>query len=109
MGFIQEFKAEKSIEALQKMASLKAVVFRNGKEMRIDAALLVPGDVIILETGEKIPADARILEASNLKTQEGALTGESLPDGILFWGSSGVSENLLWFGIPKEGEISKTS
>ena len=79
MGFVQEFRAEKSIEALRKMASLKAVVYRDGKEVKVDARELVPGDVIVLETGEKLPADARIIEAINLKTQEGALTGESMP------------------------------
>jgi Ca2+-transporting ATPase len=79
MGFIQEYKAEKSIEALRKLASLQANVYRDGKEIRIDAKNLVPGDIIILETGEKLPADARIIEAINLKTQEGALTGESMP------------------------------
>ncbi|MEE9525480.1 MAG: calcium-translocating P-type ATPase, SERCA-type [Candidatus Woesearchaeota archaeon] len=79
MGFIQEYKAEKSIEALKKMASLKAVVRRDGKEREIDAKELVPGDIIILETGEKIPADSRIIRSINLQTQEAALTGESLP------------------------------
>ncbi|MBN1274795.1 cation-translocating P-type ATPase, partial [Candidatus Woesearchaeota archaeon] len=79
MGFVQEFKAEKSIEALQKLASLQAVVLRDGKQVRVDAKELVPGDVIILETGEKLPADARIIASVNLKTQEGALTGESMP------------------------------
>jgi len=79
MGFVQEYKAEKSIEALKKMASLKAIVIRDGKEKQIDAKELVPGDIIILETGEKIPADARLLEIINLQTQEAALTGESLP------------------------------
>jgi len=79
MGFVQEYKAEKSIEALKKMASLKAVVLRDGKEQQIDAKELVPGDIILLETGEKIPADSRMIEVINLQTQEAALTGESLP------------------------------
>ncbi|MBR9692160.1 calcium-translocating P-type ATPase, SERCA-type [Candidatus Woesearchaeota archaeon] len=79
MGFVQEYKAEKAIEALKKMASLKAVVIRDGKEKKIDAKELIPGDVILLETGEKIPADARLIEVVNLQTQEAALTGESLP------------------------------
>ncbi len=78
MGFIQEFKAEKSIEALKKMAGFQAVVLRDGKEKKIDARNIVPGDILILETGEKIPADARLIEAINLKVQEGALTGESV-------------------------------
>ncbi len=79
IGFFQEYRAEKAIEALKKMASLKAYVIRDGKEKEIDASELVPGDVIILRTGEKIPADARLMEISNLQTQEAALTGESLP------------------------------
>lgn len=79
LGFAQEFKAEKAIEALKKMAGLKAVVIRNGLEEKIDASELVPGDIIVLETGEKLPADARLIEAINLECQEGALTGESMP------------------------------
>ncbi len=79
LGFFQEFKAEKAIEALKKMTSLKAVVLRDGKHMKIDATELVPGDVIILETGEKIPADARLIECTGLETQEATLTGESSP------------------------------
>jgi len=79
IGFKQEYSAEKAIEALQKMASLKAKVFRDGKEVLIDSKELVPGDVIILETGEKIPADSRMINSINLEAQESALTGESLP------------------------------
>ncbi len=79
LGFVQEFKTEKAIEALKKMAGLKAVVLRDGKELKIDSADVVPGDVIILDTGEKVPADSRLIEAANLDTQEAALTGESTP------------------------------
>lgn len=79
IGFIQEYNAEKSIEALKKLASLKATVIRDGKEKSIDAKLLVPGDIIKLQTGDKIPADARVIELVILETQEAALTGESLP------------------------------
>jgi len=78
-GFVQEYKAEKSIEALKKLASLKATVIRDGKEKEIDAKQLVPGDIIVLETGDKIPADSRLIEIVELQTQEAALTGESLP------------------------------
>src|SRR3989338_7231366 len=78
-GFYQEYKAEKSIEALKKMASLKATVIRDGKEKEVDAKLLVPGDIIKLAEGDKIPADSRIFELANLQTQEAALTGESTP------------------------------
>ncbi len=79
MGFIQEYKAEKAIEALKKMASLKAKVIRNGQEQKIDASELVLGDIILLETGDKVPADSRLIEIMNLEAQEAALTGESVP------------------------------
>ncbi|MCK5026512.1 MAG: HAD-IC family P-type ATPase, partial [Nanoarchaeota archaeon] len=78
-GFIQEYKAEKSIEALKKLAAPKAKVIRNQKTEEVDAAVLVPGDIVLIEVGDKVPADARIIEISNLQTQESALTGESLP------------------------------
>jgi len=77
LGFAQEYKAEKSIEALKKLASLKATVIRDGKKERILAKELVPGDIIRLEEGEKIPADARLIEVISLETHESALTGES--------------------------------
>jgi Ca2+-transporting ATPase len=76
-GFVQEYKAEKSIEALKKFASLKATVLRNGEEQRIDARELVPGDIIFLEEGKKIPADARVIESISMQAHESALTGES--------------------------------
>ncbi|MBI2147692.1 calcium-translocating P-type ATPase, SERCA-type [Candidatus Woesearchaeota archaeon] len=79
IGFFQEYKAEKSIEALQKLASVKATVLRSGKEQIIDAKELVPGDIILLETGQKVPADVRLLEIVQLEVQEAALTGESSP------------------------------
>ena len=77
LGFIQETKAEKSIEALKKMAGLKARVLRDGQLKRIPVRELVIGDVILIETGEKVPADARIIESVNLEASESALTGES--------------------------------
>ncbi|MBN1503223.1 calcium-translocating P-type ATPase, PMCA-type [Candidatus Woesearchaeota archaeon] len=79
LGFVQEYNAEKAIEALKKMASLKANVIRDGEQKIIDARELVPGDIIILTEGEKIPADSRLIEVISLQTQEAALTGESLP------------------------------
>ncbi|MBI4439602.1 calcium-translocating P-type ATPase, SERCA-type [Candidatus Woesearchaeota archaeon] len=79
LGFIQEYRAEKSIEALKRLASLKATVLRDGKKAEIDAKDVVPGDIIFLETGDKVPADARLIDELNLKTQEAALTGESTP------------------------------
>ncbi len=79
LGCIQEYRAEAAIEALHKMLSLKARVLRDGAVREIDAADVVPGDIIVLETGDKIPADARLIEVTNLATQEAALTGESSP------------------------------
>ena len=79
IGVLQENKAEKSLEALQKLSSHVAKVMRNGKLLTIPSRELVPGDVVILETGDYVPADLRIIEAVNLKAQESALTGESIP------------------------------
>ncbi len=79
IGVAQENKAEKSLEALQKMSSHAAKVIRDGKLAVVPAKDLVPGDVVILETGDYIPADLRIIEAINLKSQESAMTGESVP------------------------------
>ena len=78
IGVAQENKAEKSLEALQKLSSHVAKVVRNGKMEVIQSAELVPGDIVILDTGDFIPADLRIVEAVNLKVQESALTGESV-------------------------------
>jgi len=79
IGFFQEFKAEKSIEALKKMISQKAKVIRDDKEQIINAIDLVPGDILLLESGDKVPSDARLFEIINLHLQEAALTGESIP------------------------------
>jgi calcium-translocating P-type ATPase, PMCA-type len=79
IGVAQENKAEKSLEALQKLSSHVAKVVRDGKLQVIQSKELVPGDIVILETGDYVPADLRIIEAVNLKAQESALTGESVP------------------------------
>ncbi|RMF05295.1 calcium-translocating P-type ATPase, SERCA-type, partial [Candidatus Woesearchaeota archaeon] len=79
LGFVQEFRAEKAIQDLKKMAAPKAKVLRGGKLKLVDSSLLVPGDVILLEEGDKVPADARIIESTALQVQESALTGESMP------------------------------
>jgi Ca2+-transporting ATPase len=79
IGVAQENKAEKSLEALQKLSSHIAKVIRDGKLTVVQSAELVPGDVVVLDTGDYIPADLRIIEAVNLKSQESALTGESVP------------------------------
>jgi len=79
IGVVQENKAEKSLEALKKMSSHVAKVIRNGNLVIVQSSELVPGDVVVLDTGDFIPADLRIIEAVNLKAQESALTGESVP------------------------------
>ena len=79
VGVIQEDKARKAIEALQQLSSPKALVMRDGKKYEIPSRELVPGDIVFLETGRQVPADMRLIEAVNLKIEESALTGESLP------------------------------
>ncbi len=79
LGFIQEYKAEKAIEALKKMTVSPVRVIRNGAEHKMDSRLLVPGDVIILEEGDKIPADCMLFESLHLEANEASLTGESMP------------------------------
>ena len=82
MGVVQEAKAEKSIEALKQMTPLKAKVIRNnGESKEINAEELVPGDIIVLEAGNYVPADCRLLESHNLKIEESSLTGET--EGVL--------------------------
>lgn len=79
LGFYQEYKAEQAVEALKAMVSPHVLVRRSGKEDSIDSKDLVPGDIIILEAGSRVPADCRLLEAANLEVDEAALTGESRP------------------------------
>jgi len=79
IGFIQEYRAERAMAALKQMASPVATVVRAGNLMKIAAAELVPGDVVVLETGMVVPADMRLMEAVQLKVEEAALTGESVP------------------------------
>ncbi|WP_228724988.1 calcium-translocating P-type ATPase, PMCA-type [Caproicibacter fermentans] len=78
-GLIQESRAERAIEALQRLSSPRARVVRSGKELEIPAEKLVPGDLVAVETGDLVPADLRLTEAIDLKAEESALTGESLP------------------------------
>jgi Ca2+-transporting ATPase len=77
LGFFQEYRAEKAIDSLKKMAALQATVIRDGRKMRINNNGLVPGDVIVFESGDRIPADARIIEGYLLEVMESSLTGES--------------------------------
>ncbi len=103
LGFVQEYKAEKAIEALQKMTSPKTLVIRDGRERRILAERLVPGDIVVLEEGENVPADARLIECFNIQTVEASLTGESSPivkQVDSFEGDHVVSErkNMVFMG-----------
>ncbi|NNC63836.1 MAG: cation-translocating P-type ATPase [Gammaproteobacteria bacterium] len=79
LGFVQEFRAERAIAVLKEMTAPTARVLRNGVEQSLPARELVPGDVILVSAGDKVPADARLLEAYNLKADESPLTGESVP------------------------------
>lgn len=79
IGVIQELKAQKSLESLKNLSAPHSKVIREGKLQDLESKYLVPGDIVVLETGDYVPADLRLIEAVNLKTQEAALTGESLP------------------------------
>ena len=79
IGFVQEGKAEKALEAVRAMLASHATVVRDGERHEVDAADLVPGDIVLLESGARVPADLRLLRVKNLRVGEAALTGESLP------------------------------
>jgi len=103
IGFIQEHKAERSIQALKRMIVPHAKVFRGGELLQIHAKELVPGDIIFLEEGDRIPADARLLEVKNTRTVEASLTGESLPvdkDTKVLPEKTGLADckNMVWMG-----------
>jgi magnesium-transporting ATPase (P-type) len=79
LGFIQEGKAEKALDSIRNMLSAEARAVRGGETRMVPAEELVPGDIVLLESGDKIPADLRLVEVKNLRTEEAALTGESVP------------------------------
>ena len=79
LGFVQEYRAERAIEALRRMAAPTATVLRDGSQAKVPAQMLVPGDVLLIGAGDRITADARLFEAINLQIDEAALTGESVP------------------------------
>lgn len=103
VGFFNEYKAEKTVEALKKLVGYKAHIRRDGNTIEIDATDLVPGDIVLLEAGQKLPADLRVLEASELQVNEASLTGESLavskrPAVIEQEVSLGDQKNMLFGG-----------
>ena len=106
IGTIQESKAEKSLEALKKMSSPTCVVRRDGALVELKAEELVPGDIVILEEGRTVPADLRLIESINLKTDESSLTGESLPveknADMVFTDEVGVGDrvNMAYMSTP---------
>ena len=106
IGTVQENKAEKSLEALKRMSSPTCVVRRDGKLIELKAEELVLGDIVILEEGRTVPADLRLIEAINLKTDESSLTGESLPvekdANIVFSDEVGVGDrvNMVYMSTP---------
>ncbi|MCS4538446.1 MAG: cation-translocating P-type ATPase [Thaumarchaeota archaeon] len=79
LGFVQEYRAESTLDALKKMLSPTCTVIRDGKQKEVAVKEIVPGDIIVLEAGDKIPADSRIIESANLQVNEAPLTGESVP------------------------------
>lgn len=79
IGFIQEGRAEQALDAIRRMLSPRALVLRGGERHEVDAATIVPGDVVLLQAGDKVPADLRLLDVKNLRVDEAVLTGESVP------------------------------
>lgn len=94
LGFWQEYKASKELEALRKFQLAAARVIRNGQEIEIDSGAVVPGDVVVLEPGDMIPADGKVVESYSLQVNESALSGESLP----IIKSTAEGDNLVYFG-----------
>lgn len=103
LGFVQEYRAEQAMAALKRMASPVATVIRDGEETDIPSRELVPGDIILLQTGDSTPADSRIIEAVNLKVSEASLTGESEPvdkttDSLADASGLGDRKNMVYMG-----------
>jgi magnesium-transporting ATPase (P-type) len=103
LGFVQEGRAEKALDSIRNMLSAEARTMRGGDTRMIPAEQLVPGDVVLLESGDKIPADLRLIDAKNLRTEEAALTGESVPaeksvDAVSANATVGDRENMAFSG-----------
>jgi Ca2+-transporting ATPase len=109
VGFYQEFKVDKSLKALRNLVRIKAQVLRNGKFLELDSEELVPGDLVVLRAGSKVPADCYLIEESGLKLNESSLTGESVPvgKGLVVCKSDAVigdRSNMLFMGtVVSEG------
>src|SRR5499427_5931496 len=103
LGFVQEGKAEKALDSIRNMLSAEARTVRDGETRMISAEELVPGDVVLLESGDKVPADLRLADAKNLRTEEAALTGESVPaekstDAVPANATVGDRESMVFSG-----------
>jgi Ca2+-transporting ATPase len=103
LGFVQESRAEQAVQALKSLAAPESTVVRDAQRRRVPARELVPGDIVLVESGDRMPADARVLEAANLKVDEAAMTGESLPVGkrtAPIDGEAGLGDrlNMLYAG-----------
>ena len=103
LGFVQEYKAEKAVDALMDMIVPKTKVFRAGELMKIPAEELVPGDIVFMEEGDKVPADVRLIDVRNFRTKEAALTGESTPrrkntETLRGDVDLGDRKNMAWMG-----------
>src|SRR5690606_118230 len=79
IGFIQEGKAEEALEAIRNLLSPQAMVIRNGNPRTVSGEELVPGDIVLLQSGDRVPADVRLIQQKNLRIDEAMLTGESVP------------------------------
>ncbi|MDD4333446.1 MAG: magnesium-translocating P-type ATPase [Patescibacteria group bacterium] len=98
LAFMQEYRSEKTVEALQKRVSLKANVWRNGKMEVINASRLVPGDIVLIDVGKIVPADLRLVKSDDLVINEAALTGESFPVEKFGDGPDGKKKNMAFMG-----------
>src|SRR5262245_50702076 len=103
LGFIQEGRAEKALDSIRNMLSTEARTVRDGETRLVPAEELVPGDVVLLESGDKVPADLRLTDVKNLRTEEAALTGESVPtdkstDPVSARATVGDRENMAFSG-----------
>ncbi|OQX74120.1 MAG: ATPase [Campylobacteraceae bacterium 4484_4] len=112
LGFVQEYKADNEIYKLQQLLTPECKVIRDGKEQIIDSRRLVPGDVVVLEIGDRVPADLRLIEANNLKVDESSLTGESLPvnksvETVMPGAPLALQKDMVWMGTTVVNGLAK--